>query len=69
MRRSHLQSEVNNALFVASLRLQLVEHYIAIRDKKSLDRCLDDIRTAMDRIKQSVETHVCTAAIEPNELK
>ena len=69
MGRNHLLCEVNNALFIVSLRLQLVERYIAIGDDDSMRRCLDDIRVAMDRIQRSAETHVCNAAIEPNESK
>ena len=56
-----LADEVNNAMMIIAIRLDLLRRNLNSRDEKMLSGWLDDIATALQRIKTAIAEHAKSA--------
>lgn len=53
----HLRDEVNNAMMIISIRIDLLRRNLNSRDEKMLSGWIDEIAQALQRIKIALSDH------------
>jgi hypothetical protein len=61
-----LAAEVNNATQIIATRLDLLRRNLNSRDEKQLNQWIEDIATALKRIKSALEEHMKARNFRPS---